>query len=302
MHEEPFEYVKLFIKRRYFISIVTLIFILMGCLYWFYQPKVYKSVALVAPAVDEAESFAAHMAGSLGSIGNLAGINLSDKSIKESDIALAMLTSKKFLSDFIEKNNIDVYLLGVDGWDSVSDRYRYSNTVYDETSKKWIGDQYNSLKYRISESYKEFSKNVFVVIENRDNGMLTLSIESVSPTLSKDWLTKIIDAINITMKQRAIAESEKVLLYLDAKIAEVEKSSVRDVFYELIEQQQKKRMLAEVRDQYSFQVIDPPDIPNEPKHMSLIVALFISSTFGLVIALFLVVCLEVVGIARSYGK
>ena len=49
--------------------------------------------------------------------------------------------------------------------------------------------------------------------------------------------------------------------YLNEKLAETKVSSMEAVFYQLIEQQTKNMMLASIKDEYVFKVIEPPQVP-----------------------------------------
>ena len=64
---------------------------------------------------------------------------------------------------------------------------------------------------------------------------------------------------------------------------------MQNVFYQLIEEQTKTLMLAEVKDEYAFKVIDPPVVPEEkvgPKRALIcILSILLGGMLGVAIVL-----------------
>ena len=112
------------------------------------------------------------------------------------------------------------------------------------------------------EAYKRMSELV-KINQSETNGLVYIHVDHPSPYISMKWVKDLTTAINDTMRRRDIEEATKSKSYL---IEQLEKTSVADmraVFYKLVEEQTQKIMLAEVRDEYIFETIDPPVIPEE---------------------------------------
>ena len=87
--------------------------------------------------------------------------------------------------------------------------------------------------------------------------MVKLSIEHFSPYLAKEWTDNLVKAINEEMRTREIAEAEKSIVYLNTQISKTSLAEVKTMLFSLVEEQTKKLMLANVREEYLFKAIDP---------------------------------------------
>ncbi|MGU5528099.1 GNVR domain-containing protein [Aeromonas caviae] len=84
----------------------------------------------------------------------------------------------------------------------------------------------------------------------------------------------MIDDLNSTMKQRDQEESKRNIAYLTEQLSKTSVADMQKVFYQLIEEQTKTLMLAEVNQEYVFKVLDPAVIAEEkikPKRALIVV-------------------------------
>ena len=75
----------------------------------------------------------------------------------------------------------------------------------------------------------------------------------------------IVEDLNKSLAERDIAETENSIKYLQEQINKTSVSDLKQLFYTMIEAQTSQAMLAEVRPEYAFRVIDPAIAP-ELKH------------------------------------
>ena len=68
---------------------------------------------------------------------------------------------------------------------------------------------------------------------------------------------------NATLRDRAIAESNRNLSYLNAQLEKTSVVELRQAIYRLIETEVKSVMIAEGSQEYAFKVIDPAVIPQD---------------------------------------
>jgi LPS O-antigen subunit length determinant protein (WzzB/FepE family) len=93
------------------------------------------------------------------------------------------------------------------------------------------------------------------------------------------------------MRARTIHETDKSLRFLRSQLEVTSIVEVRQAIYGLIESQTKSAMLANVREEYAFRVIDPPVTPESgefvrPKRKLIVaVGVFVGLSIGVVIAL-----------------
>ena len=112
----------------------------------------------------------------------------------------------------------------------------------------------------MQEAKIEFAK-LFSVEQSKDSGMVTISFEHYSPYVAKQWVDWIIEDINLVMKVRDKEEAERSISYLQSQIVKTSIVEQKTLLYQLIEEQAKTLMFAEVRDEYVFKTIDPALVP-----------------------------------------
>ena len=75
------------------------------------------------------------------------------------------------------------------------------------------------------------------------------------------WVDWLVEDINTDMKIRDKEEAERSIKYLQSQIANTNIVEQKTLLYQLIEEQAKTLMFAEVRDEYVFKTIDPALVP-----------------------------------------
>lgn len=252
-------------QGKWLIIAVTAVFTIGAVIFAINQPNIYKSEALLTPADTEQGGGLAALAGQFGGLASMAGINLGGGGgVDKTQMAIEVMKSRQFISDFIQKHSILPDLMAAKTWDMASNTINYDDELYNVSDKKWlrIVDAPFKAKPSMQEAYKEFSK-IFAVNSAKDTGMVTVYIEHLSPQVAQQWVNWLVADINTEMKQRDVAEAEKSIEFLKTQIQQTNIADIRSVLYKLIEEQAKTIMFAEVRDEYVFKTIDPALIPEE---------------------------------------
>ena len=97
---------------------------------------------------------------------------------------------------------------------------------------------------------------------------MSVSIEYYSPQIAKQWLDMYVAAINAHMQQRQMEKVTNNINYLQAQIEKTSIAEMREVFYNIIEEQTKSKMLAEASPEYAFVTVSPsmvPEIKSQPQ-------------------------------------
>ncbi|WP_025821620.1 Wzz/FepE/Etk N-terminal domain-containing protein [Shewanella marina] len=265
-------------QGKWIILAITFIFAVGAVFYSLSLPNIYKSHALLAPAESQQQNGAlASLAGQFGGLASMAGINLGAGSNDKTQEAIAVMKSREFIGTFIEKHQILPELMAAKNWNQDSNVISYDSELYNAKEQKWVRKVKAPFKAEPSqqEAYKVFMKN-FTVSTNKNNGMVTVAIENISPNLAAQWVTWLVEDINQTMKQRDVAEATRGTQFLEQQLAKTNIADIRTVLYQLMEQAAKTIMFANVRQEYAFKTIDKAYIPEEkfsPKR-SLVVILF----------------------------
>jgi uncharacterized protein involved in exopolysaccharide biosynthesis len=251
---------------KYLIIAITALFAIGAVIFAIKQPNIYKSEALLAPAsAEQGGGGLAALAGQFGGLASMAGINLGGGGgADKTQMAIEVIKSRQFTSDFIQKHNILPDLMAEPKWNLADNTLAYNDELYNLAENKWLREVKAPFKPEPSmqEAYKVFSK-VIGVNAAKDTGMVTVSVEHVSPAIAQQWVTWLVQDINRVMKERDVAEAMRSTEFLNQQIEQTNVADIRTILYKLIEEQAKTIMFAEVRDEYVFKTIDPALVPEE---------------------------------------
>jgi uncharacterized protein involved in exopolysaccharide biosynthesis len=260
---------------KWIIIVVTAIFAMASVFYALSLPNIYKSEALLAPADAEQQGGLGSLAGEFGGLASLAGVSLGGGKADKTALAIEILKSREFFAKFVEKHNILPDLMAAKSWDLASSTLIYNDEVYLVDSAKWVRKVVPPKKAQpsLQESKKVFG-SLFNIVKNKETGMVILSLEHISPNIAKQWIDWLIQDINLDMKMRDKQEAEKSITYLQSQIGKTTIFEHKTLLFQLIEEQNKTLMFAEVRDEYVFKTIDTalvPELKAKPKRALIVV-------------------------------
>lgn len=254
-------------QGKWIIICITAIFAVGSIFYALSIPDEYKATALLAPASSSGSSSLSKLAGQYGGLASLAGINLgggggADKSL----VAMEIIKTWGFLERFIEDNGLQVALFAVEGWNRSANKLIINSELYDEATKQWVR-KFDTAKGQTAEPsswqlYKALNGRINVS-QDKASGLLNLSVEYYSPIIAKEWVDKLIQAINAHIQKQDREDATKSIEYLKSKINETNVSDMQAIFYQLIEEQTKSLMLAEVSDEYVFKTLSAAKVAEE---------------------------------------
>ena len=249
-------------QGKWIIIAITTLFAVASVFYAINLPNIYKSEALLAPAEQDK---ATGLAGQFGGLASLAGVNLgSGGGVDKTQMALEVLKSRQFTSEFIQKHNILPDLMAAKSWNRETNTVIYDEELYIAEQSKWVREVKAPYKPEPSmqEAYKRFKKSVNTN-KDKETGMVKISIEHFSPYIAKKWVNWLIQDINATMKQRDVLEANRSTQFLMKQLEQTKIADIRAVLYKLVEDQTKTIMFANVRDEYVFKTIDPAIVPEQ---------------------------------------
>lgn len=250
-------------QGKWIIIAITFVFAVGSVFYALSLPNIYKSEVTLSPAGEDAGGM--RLSGQLGGLASLAGVNLGGTGVSnKTQLALAVLESKQFKMDFIERRGILPELMAAEDWTLTSNTLVYDDEVYDDESKTWKRevDPPKQPQPSLQEAVKKFN-GILSSSQDDETGLVTISIEHVSPYIAKQWVDWITLDLNENMRAREKEESAKSIAYLEDQLGKTQLADVKQVLFELIEEQTKTYMFTEVRDEYIFKTIDPAIVPEE---------------------------------------
>jgi capsule polysaccharide export protein KpsE/RkpR len=135
---------------------------------------------------------------------------------------------------------------------------------------------------------KKFKQSHLSVSENQDNGMVTVSVKSLSPVAAKQWTEWLVKDINEHMRAQDIEDAEASINYLEAKLDETNIAGMQQVFYQLIESETRTVMLANAQQEYVFKTVDPAVVPQEKSEPKRVLIAVVVTMVGGMLSVFIV--------------
>ena len=243
---------------------ITAVFAIGSVLVALSIPNQYKATALLAPAQADGGGLSSAL-GQLGGLASLAGVSIGEGSSSESQIAQEIMKSWSFVESFIADNDLEVEVYAAKGWSKSSGELKIDDDVYDIDAQEWLLEDAETGEVRPPTSWQLFQRfNAMTsVSQDKQSGLVSVSIEYYSPVIAKEWLDLYVAAINEHMQTRQVAKVTSNIRYLEAQIAKTSIAEMREVFYTIIEEQTKNKMVAEASPDYAFVAVSPSMVPEE---------------------------------------
>lgn len=270
-------------RGKWIVAVACLLAGIVGVVYSMNLSNEYRSEVLLAPAEEANGGGLNALAGQFGGLASLAGVDLAGGKSDKVSIALEILKSKSFIGEFVAKRNLKPVIMASDGWNRSSNTLVFDEEIYDANSNSWVRQVSAPLQPEpsLQEVHKKFVEDHLSVNKDKETGFVKIAVTHHSPYVAKEITTNLINDINDRMRRLDIAEAEKSIGYLTDALEKTAIADMQQIFYQLIEKQQQTKMLANVRDEYVFKVIDPAVVPEKksgPKR-ALICLLLVTSAF-----------------------
>lgn len=225
------------------------------------MPNVYRAEVLLAPAPTDnlmgKKSGLASALGSVGGLGAMAGLSLGGGSTV--DESVAVLQSRAFLWQFVQKNNL-MPILFEDDWDA--DKKRWKADDVKKQPNQW--DVYRLL----------IKNNKLDVSIDKKTSLVTVNFDWTDAVLAAKWANELVAQLNQYLARQSIERSERNLKYLNEELSRTQVEEMRQVLFDMIASEQKNAMTANTQKEFAFKVLDPaaePDRKIKPKRSVIVV-------------------------------
>jgi capsular polysaccharide biosynthesis protein len=272
------------LKRKWLLVGVFVAFSGLGVAVAFLSEPIYRAeIVMIAADSKNQEGLLGSLASNLGGFAAFLPPGTAEGSAKNE--SLAVLLSRFFTRDFIESQEI-LPILFADRWDEGSGKWRDPDNIP-----------------TMNDAVRRFDNEIRGIEDDRITGVMTLSIEWNDPGLAADWANLIVEQVNARTRATAIEEAELSLIYLNEELRKTNVVDLQQAIYGLIQTKINEIMLANVRKEYAFKVLDPAvasDLDDfvSPQRLLLISAAMMA---GLLIGGFLTLFLGAVDRARATG-
>ena len=223
-------------KLILFTTLITTILAIANALI---TPPMFRASAIITKSeVKSGQNRSASMLSGFEGIAGIAGIKIPSAS---SDLSIAILKSNNFKKEFIKENNL-LQVLFADDWDSNKKSWKDEAPTY-----------YSAVRLF----------NTVVNIVSDGEGLINITVEWSDPILVANWANQMVVSINSRLRNDAITEAQKSLEFLEKEISKTANMRIQNILSSLMQEQKENMMLANVREEYAFKVIDPAVIPEE---------------------------------------
>ena len=244
--------------------------------------EVFRAEITLAPAdVDQGST---GLMNQLGGAAAFLGVNVGSSAGDNISTALAILQSRQFIIQFIEKNDLLVSIFA-SHWDSEAREANVDQNKFDLKTGEWL---LPNGKPTLQDAYREFSEILNVPGPDRTSGIVTISLDWHNPIESAEWLNQLISLLNMELKLRDVSEANNAIDYLKKQMESTPLVEMQQVFSQLIESQTRIAMLADVRDEYVFRVIDPALTPEKKYFPSITYFVFFGAFVGLLMSFIII--------------
>ena len=213
-----------------------------------------------------------------GLLGSSSEMNLSSGQVTKEE-ALAVLTSRKFLENFVEERQL-LKILFPKSWDS--------------ENKKWVVDREDIPQN--SDGFELLSSSLNISF---DKSLISVEFIHGEKDIVAYILNDLIDEVNSFIRMQSIAASGKNINFLKNEIANTQLAGSQEMLYRLVETEIQSIMLANTRQDYAFKIIDPAVEPLHPAGPNRKLIVIIGTLVGFILTIFLVFILNFIQISRS---
>lgn len=270
---------------RWLVFFTTAALVLISVLYALSLPNQYQAHVLLAPAKQDAGNMSSKF-GQFSGLASLAGINIGGGQGSEAGIAVEVMQSRGFIQQYIKQSGIVVEIMAVKRWHKKDNRLVIDTNKYDVSTKQWVRTPPSGRTKAPSlwEAYEVFS-DMLLVSKDKKTGLVNVSIEYFSPYLARQWVENYILAINLFLQQRKLVRIETNIKYLEEQIAITSVAEMRQIFFTLIEEQIKTKMLVEATPDYAFTTVSQAMLPEEKSQPKRALMVVLGGLLGLMISL-----------------
>jgi uncharacterized protein involved in exopolysaccharide biosynthesis len=207
----------------------------------FVMTKLYVATVLVAPSADEAEVGGAlsGLAKQFGGLASLAGA--AGGRGGKVDQNLAVLKSRSFTEKFLQESN---FAAALQARKTLLTKLGFAPHVYSDDA-----------------AFRYFDRNVRQIAVDPHTSFATITLQWSDPQLAAQWANSFVAAANAQIRRHTLIEADLTLKFLEDEMRNTQVIELRESIASLMASQMRSKMLATVRPDYAFSVIDPAVAP-----------------------------------------
>tara|TARA_A100001388_G_scaffold254478_1_gene218237 strand:+ start:1323 stop:2228 length:906 start_codon:yes stop_codon:yes gene_type:complete len=274
--------------KKLFIFIVSLSFAIFSVFFALSIPNKYASSALLIPNQSDVSN--AGMLNQLSGMASLAGITLPTESNDRSTEAIEKIKSFEFFDKHFLSNISLENLMAVRDWEYDTNTIIYDENIFNSSKGEWIREVSYPKKTIPSaqEAFKTYN-TILNISQDTKTSFVYLTVKHHSPFIAQKWAEIIISEINNSMRISDKDKALKSIEFLNNQLPRVNYEEIRVSIAKLQEEQMKSLMLIESNDDYVFQTLDSPIVPEIKSSPNRALICFLITLFGFIFSLLIIV-------------
>ncbi len=231
-------------RYRYFIGCLAVIFALLAVYIALTSKEIFRAEVVVTAVHENGLSESGGLAGQLGGLASLAGVQLGAGGDDAS--AQGVLASRHIIEEFVKTHNLVPVLTLNMG----------------KRSTLWF-------------AVKQFQETVITIHDDPLKGLTTIMIDWADPVTAAKWANDFVALANGLIRAHALEDAGRNVAYLNKQIAQTSEVEIQRSLSNLVESETKKLMLANGRVEYAFRVVDPavtPEVRHSPRRTLLVIS------------------------------
>ncbi|KZZ35465.1 hypothetical protein A3756_15575 [Oleiphilus sp. HI0086] len=275
-------------QKKLIVILITLLFAIGSVLYALSVKNEYRASAVLVPVSNGGDGGGlSRLAGQFGGLASLAGMSIGGSSgVSKSVTAIEVMRTWGFAERFIATHGLEVEAFAATDWKKSTRKLVIDPELYDLEKEEWVRSKLDANlpdEPTSWELYVALSNRIFVSQDSK-TGIVRIEAEHYSPDVAKRWVDLLVKEINSYMKLRDREDAQNSIAYLKQQINKTSIAEMRSIFYELIEEQTKKLMLAEVSEEYVFKTISEAKVPEQRIRPKRALIVIMGTFLGLILA------------------
>ncbi len=272
-------------NKKIFISGLTSFIAALAIIYALSLTNYYRSESLLIGVNSQGSSSLSQYSG----LASLAGISLPSSGTDPVIEVMEIVQSREFVRHLITFEGILPAIMAAKSYNYATKEIVFDSEAYDKDTGSWLreANANRASKPSYLEAYEKYLGMVSIS-QDIKTGLVSISVEHVSPVFSKYFLNLIIKEANNLKRANDIEMSDKALSYLKQEVSRTSLTEIKESIYRLMEAQLEKKMMANINEQYSLMILEPPFVPEERFKPSRSLIVIILTAIGGVISCFIV--------------
>lgn len=288
-----FELWDLLWMRRKLIGYIVGVMVVMTAMSSLFMPNIYAARAIIMP-VERDGSMASALMQQMGGLSGLMGLSGPSSSTEMVLVLQSNILREKIIYDY---NLLPVLFKGQ--WEKEAKASKEKNKVKKERTGEFTLNAH-SLFFMLIEPMMPDDKNILKkdtgvpdiweglrllegivkIDHNIKDNSITISAESDDPVFAANLVNYFLTGLNNHMSNEAKRVADINKKYLEDQLLKTADPLTKQKIYNMIAQQVETSMMAEVKENFTFKVIDPPKVPDKkikPKRAMMVISSFLVS-------------------------